>query len=213
MAYKYERTFNPNKAKSFMDLFCGLADKFRPVEPSDWDGTYKFVSQLVYRWMEEVRDKNGVSQFYHCERVATLAGYWMVHLIQVENDFGLHDVIVTNPKNSREAYFATLVGLLHDAVEEGCCTQEFIEKLVGPYVARSVDAITRRDGETYKDYIRRCSKNRLAAIIKMVDIMDNLSPARICENTDSLSERYFWALRYLYLSTFIPREEGNEEVE
>lgn len=213
MGYKYERTFNPNYTKSFRDIVLGLDDKFRPVEPSDWANTYNFLNTLVYRWMEEVRDKNGISQFYHCERVATLAGYWMVHLTQVESDFGPHDVIVTNPKNNREAYFAKLVGLLHDAVEERCCTQEFIEKLVGPYVARSVDAITRRDGETYKDYIRRCSRDRLAAIVKMVDIMDNLSPARICENTDSLSERYFWALRYLYRVTFIPREEGDEEVE
>jgi (p)ppGpp synthase/HD superfamily hydrolase len=73
---------------------------------------------------------------------------------------------------------AMLVGLLHDTVEDTDVTLEDIEHQFGHTIARAVDAITHRTGESYDDYMERLIKNGLARIAKLQDLRDNSAPER-----------------------------------
>lgn len=91
---------------------------------------------------------------------------------------------------------AYLVGYLHDIVEDTGCSIDTIYNIFGRTIGDAVNAITRREGEIYKDYVRRCAKNRLAAYVKWYDVLDNLSPERYWDNAPL--KRYLWTLGYLY---------------
>lgn len=98
----------------------------------------------------------------------------------------------------RDYYHAT-IALLHDVVEDTVMTLDALSQQFPASVVGAVDALTRREGETYKEYVRRCAENRDAAKVKWVDLQDNLGTVydtRIQLN-DSMVERYYWALGYL----------------
>lgn len=98
----------------------------------------------------------------------------------------------------RDYYHAT-IALLHDVVEDTVMTLDALSQQFPPTVVEAVDALTRREGETYKEYMRRCAENRNAAKVKWVDLQDNLGipyDVRVSAN-DSMVERYYWALGYL----------------
>jgi (p)ppGpp synthase/HD superfamily hydrolase len=74
------------------------------------------------------------------------------------------------------------VAVLHDVMEDCDVTREDI--LGAGYTTEEADAIellTRRDGETYEEFIERIalSGNALAVEVKMADITDNLDPSRL----------------------------------
>ena len=62
-----------------------------------------------------------------------------------------------------------LLGFLHDSVEEG-----YRPKALLRYWP-ALDAITRRNGETYHDYIYRVSRNKKATRVKLTDLQHNLT--------------------------------------
>jgi (p)ppGpp synthase/HD superfamily hydrolase len=73
-----------------------------------------------------------------------------------------------------------LVAWLHDVVEKssrwsfGALRSEgFSEKVV-----EAVDAMSKRDGEDYLDFVRRSVANPLARPVKRADILDNLAQMR-----------------------------------
>lgn len=74
---------------------------------------------------------------------------------------------------------ARIVALLHDIVEDTKCTLEFIRKEFGDEIADAVDAITKRDGESYLAYLNRVRSNDLAREVKYADICDNSSETRM----------------------------------
>ena len=89
-----------------------------------------------------------------------------------------------------------VVAVLHDTVEDTEVTLDQIRDRFGDCVADAVDALTRRKGETYTDFIRRAAKNEIARAVKRADVTHNLSrPASL---TPSLEERYTRALEQLY---------------
>lgn len=80
-----------------------------------------------------------------------------------------------------------IVAILHDVVEDSSVTladlsveHEFPEEIV-----RAVEAITRIKGEEYFDYIVRVSKNKMATIVKMADLVDNMDITRLPKLTDT----------------------------
>lgn len=71
---------------------------------------------------------------------------------------------------------AVIAALLHDTVEDTAVTLGQIEVAFGPDVAGLVEALTRRDGETYRAYIDRVIESgpRVRAV-KRADAAHNLS--------------------------------------
>lgn len=72
-----------------------------------------------------------------------------------------------------------IVALLHDVVEDTDVPPARIADRFGPEIAAAIDAITHRPGEPRPDYYARVRANPLARAVKLSDIADNSSPARL----------------------------------
>ena len=74
---------------------------------------------------------------------------------------------------------ARVVGWLHDTVEDTALTLSEIQARFGPQTAASVDAISRRAGEAWDDYIERVKADPVARQVKISDLIDNSNLGRI----------------------------------
>ncbi len=91
-----------------------------------------------------------------------------------------------------------IVAILHDAVEDSAdVSLEDIAEKFGDEVRDAVDAMTRRDGEAYLDFVSRAKRNPVARRVKLADVADNLSQARAASLPDRLKERYLSARKIL----------------
>ena len=72
-----------------------------------------------------------------------------------------------------------VVGWLHDTVEDTEVTLSTIESQFGSETAAAVDAISRREGETWSDYLDRVQANPVAKAAKISDLIDNSNLGRI----------------------------------
>ncbi|TJZ89300.1 HD domain-containing protein [Paracoccus gahaiensis] len=97
-----------------------------------------------------------------------------------------------------------IVAVLHDVVEDSHWTLEDLrsEGLEEELLA-AVDAMTRRESETYADFVNRAARNSIARAVKIADLRDNLDMTRIADPTPSdeqRSQKYLQALRTLGVS-------------
>ena len=100
-----------------------------------------------------------------------------------------------------EHHDAVVVALLHDVVED---TNVQLDELRSGFPSRivdAVDAITRRNGERPEDYYKRVKACPLAREVKLADIADNSSSARLslldAETRSRLTDKYNKALQHL----------------
>jgi hypothetical protein len=97
---------------------------------------------------------------------------------------------------------AKVAAALHDIVEDTDTTLADLEAAgFPPEVVAAVDALTRRGDEPYLRFIWRAATNALAREVKMADLLDNGSPARLAElpseQADRLRDKYSQAIRFL----------------
>jgi (p)ppGpp synthase/HD superfamily hydrolase len=86
-----------------------------------------------------------------------------------------------------------IVGFLHDVIEDTALILEGLREFgFSEGQVEAIDALTRREGETYGDFILRVSKNPLAVLVKLSDLKDNLS------RLDQLPEDEAFRLRRRY---------------
>jgi (p)ppGpp synthase/HD superfamily hydrolase len=88
-----------------------------------------------------------------------------------------------------------IVAVLHDVLED--CPAWSAERLrnegFGPPVIPALEALTRRAGEPYMDFVRRAAAHPIARRVKLADLEDNLDSTRLSEVTaqdQSRMERY-----------------------
>lgn len=68
-----------------------------------------------------------------------------------------------------------MVGVLHDVVEDTPLTPEDLAERDYPEeIVEAVDALSKRSGETYEEYIERVHANPIAVRVKIADLEDNL---------------------------------------
>ena len=99
---------------------------------------------------------------------------------------------------------AKVVGWLHDAVEDTPLTIHDIEAAFGPETAAAVDAVSRRAGEAWPDYLDRVAAHPIARQVKISDLIDNSNLGRLPQVTLKDVERqkkYNSALRKLLEET------------
>ncbi len=73
-----------------------------------------------------------------------------------------------------------IAALLHDVVEDTEYTLEDLRKAgYSQKILRSLDHLTKRDGEEYEEFIKRVKRNPLARRVKIADLKDNLDLKRI----------------------------------
>src|SRR5215510_3146899 len=74
-----------------------------------------------------------------------------------------------------------IVGILHDVVEKN--PQWSLSRLEGEgfksTIIEALDAMTRRGGESYQDFVSRAAANPISRAVKMADLRDNIEMARL----------------------------------
>lgn len=95
------------------------------------------------------------------------------------------------------------VAVLHDVVEDTSVSLADLQAVgFSDRVIVAIDSITRRSGETYREYIVRLSVNELATIVKLHDLHENMAWLPLAGRGDSSSmyQRYSWAVEQLTLA-------------
>lgn len=78
-----------------------------------------------------------------------------------------------------------IAGILHDVVEDTSWTlEQLAAENFSPKIVEAVDALTRRDNETYEENIARIEKNPLAIRVKLNDLTDNMDIRRCDQLTE-----------------------------
>lgn len=84
-----------------------------------------------------------------------------------------------------------ILGILHDVVEDTPVSLEMLEKEgFSETILSALDAISKREGEEYPDFIERVCQNPLAARVKLNDLHDNLNRERIKEYKEADERRH-----------------------
>jgi len=109
-----------------------------------------------------------------------------VHAGQVDKagkPYILHPLRLMLKFNSEEEM---IVAVLHDVVEDGDVTLEQLQQHgFSQSIVVAIDCLTRRNSESYEDFIARVKINNLACKVKIEDIKDNLDLTRLA----TVSER------------------------
>lgn len=91
-----------------------------------------------------------------------------------------------------------IVAVLHDVLEDSPLDAWMVEEAqFSASVVEALDALTRREGETYNDFIIRVALNPLACRVKVADMRDNSDLSRIPNPTDQDRKRVEKYARYL----------------
>jgi len=97
-----------------------------------------------------------------------------------------------------------IVAVLHDTVEDTELELSLIRHWFGDVIADAVDALSRRNDESYPCFIDRCAKNILAADVKLRDLEDNMNLDRLgrepTEKDMARLEKYTKAKKLLWRS-------------
>ena len=76
-----------------------------------------------------------------------------------------------------------IVGVLHDVVED--CDDWTLELLLkegfSQEIVDAIESVTKRKGEDYMEFIKRCGSNPIGRRVKFLDIQDNLNVDRLNE--------------------------------
>lgn len=84
-----------------------------------------------------------------------------------------------------------ILAILHDVVEDSAIHPRHLLRAGIPRrIVCAVRAISKRSHETYEEYIKRCAGDRMARVVKIFDLVDNLVNAKH-------PRRYEKALSYL----------------
>jgi (p)ppGpp synthase/HD superfamily hydrolase len=86
--------------------------------------------------------------------------------------------------------YEQMAGVLHDVVEDTAYTLDDLRRLGYPeLVVTAVDCLTRREGETYEEFVERAGVNSIARRVKLADLEDNMDIRRLPAVTERDRER------------------------
>lgn len=87
-----------------------------------------------------------------------------------------HVVYVANHVKTNDE---KIVAILHDIIEDTSLTLNDLKKLgFSNIVIEAIDAITKRQGEAYHDYLKRVMNNKIAIKVKIEDLKHNADITR-----------------------------------
>lgn len=97
-----------------------------------------------------------------------------------------------------------MVALLHDTIEDTDVTPEYLLAEGFPQsVVDGVLSVTKREGESYEDFVARARQNPLGRIVKLHDLEDNLDIFRLTALDAAMANRYN---KYLAARRFLLNE-------
>lgn len=79
-----------------------------------------------------------------------------------------------------------IVAVLHDVVEdcEGWSFERLRDEGFSEEIVEALDALSRRSGETYEEFVLRAAANPIGRRVKLADLYDNSNLSRISHPTD-----------------------------
>lgn len=84
----------------------------------------------------------------------------------------------------------TIVALLHDSIEDTDITPEYLfNKGFPQYIVEGVLSVTKREGESYEDFVARAKQNPIGRMVKIHDLEDNMDIRRLPDLDDKTFER------------------------
>lgn len=84
-----------------------------------------------------------------------------------------------------------IVALLHDTIEDTDVTPEYLLAEGFPLeVVDGILSVTKRDGESYEDFVARAKQNPLGRVVKLHDLEDNLDIFRLTALDADMAARY-----------------------
>lgn len=90
-----------------------------------------------------------------------------------------------------------IVAVLHDVVED--CPEWTIARLrdegFSEEILEAIDSVTRRENETYEEFVRRAAQNPIGLQVKRADLRDNMDVTRLAEVGEKERERLARYLR------------------
>jgi len=95
-----------------------------------------------------------------------------------------------------------ITAVLHDVVEdcEGWSFERLLEEGFSADIIEALQSVTKRDGETYEDFVARACRNAIGRRVKLSDLHDNCDLSRINNPTARDHERiarYRRAIAYI----------------
>ena len=84
-----------------------------------------------------------------------------------------------------------IVALLHDTIEDTDVTPDYL--LAEGFPREIVDAVlsvTKREGESYEDFVRRAKQKPIGRVVKLHDLEDNLNALRLDHFDADMAARY-----------------------
>jgi (p)ppGpp synthase/HD superfamily hydrolase len=100
--------------------------------------------------------------------------------------------------------YEMMAAILHDVVEDTDVSLQNLREWGYPAeVVAAVDCLSRREGESYEDFVARTKTNMLAVQVKLGDLRDNMDIRRITDfskNDLKRLKRYQWAWQELTAS-------------
>lgn len=102
------------------------------------------------------------------------------HAGQVDKDGQPYILHVLRVSLKQTHIVCRLAALLHDLIEDTEITLQELRSLgIHETIVGTVDSLTRRDNETYSDYIERLADNAWAVPVKIADLIDNMDTTRL----------------------------------
>lgn len=96
-----------------------------------------------------------------------------------------------------------IVAVLHDVMEDaGVTPQDLLAMGFSSTVVEALESVTRREGESYEDFVRRAAANPFGRRVKLADLRDNSDLSRIPNPTERDRER---VRKYQHAIDFLER--------
>lgn len=100
-----------------------------------------------------------------------------------------------------EGQAARIVAVLHDVIEDTDWTPDALRaEGASDEIIAALDTVTRRNDESYAEFIERAACNEIGRAVKIADLHDNLDLSRIAQPTQAdlaRMDRYRAALQHL----------------
>lgn len=145
----------------------------------------EFITDFIAEKFKDKVDKARAPYICHLITVANIASdkCW-----DIEDDVFVNEVFAT--------------ALLHDIFEDTNATEDEIRNLIGVdnNVIQAVKILTRSKDDTYMEYIKKVSTNKIATLVKLADLEHNMDITRYDTFNDiqfDLLKRYHKAYKHL----------------
>lgn len=133
-------------------------------------------------------------KFHLGQTYAWQRSYYDSHILEVLEE--VKRMMPVQMYSRKELYFAQIVAVLHDVLEDTDYTEEDMLERFGSEITTSVLAITKLGGESRKVYISRVKEDRLAALVKQSDAICNLRTS-LMTKSPRLIQKYLDTLQLL----------------